>query len=83
VDVEELVGVGKVGRLLGGYRGAPAADRGAVAALVLRVAQLVADFPEIAELDLNPVIAGPDGCVAVDARVRTAPVDRPRALKSW
>ena len=28
------------------------------------------DFPEVVELDLNPVIAGPDGCVAVDARIR-------------
>ena len=38
---------------------------------------------EVAELDLNPVIAGPDGCVAVDARVRLRARPSERALKSW
>jgi hypothetical protein len=37
----------------------------------------------VAELDLNPVIAGRDGCVAVDARVRLATPPAGRALKSW
>jgi len=83
VDVDELVTAGKVGRLLAGYRGAPPADRDAVADTVLRVGRLVSDIPEIAELDLNPVIAGADGCVAVDARVRTASLDVSRSLKSW
>jgi hypothetical protein len=39
--------------------------------------------PELAELDLNPVIAGPNGCVAVDARVRVAPQSAPRPVKTW
>ena len=51
--------------------------------VMLRVGRLVADFPEIAELDLNPVMAGPDGCVAVDARVRTASVEPSATLKAW
>jgi acetyl coenzyme A synthetase (ADP forming)-like protein len=58
--------------LLDGYRGAPPADRAALADLLLRVSQLVADLPEVQELDLNPVAALPPGqgvCV-LDARVR-------------
>ena len=51
--------------------------------VVLRVGLLVADVPEIAEIDLNPVIAGADGCVAVDARVRIAPVSARRDVKTW
>jgi hypothetical protein len=51
--------------------------------LVLRLGRLAEDFPEVNELDLNPVIAGPDGCVAVDARVHVAARSSERALKSW
>jgi acetyl coenzyme A synthetase (ADP forming)-like protein len=82
-DADELVGTGKVARLLEGFRGAPAADVPAVRDLLLRVGQLVEDIPEIAELDLNPVIAGPDGCVAVDARVRIATQHTVRRAKTW
>ena len=53
-----------------GFRGAPPADAGALVDLVHRLARLAEDAPEVAELDLNPVLALPDGCVAVDARVR-------------
>ena len=41
--------------------------------IIQRVAALAAAHPEIAELDCNPVVAGPDGAVIVDARVRLAP----------
>jgi acyl-CoA synthetase (NDP forming) len=64
----------KAARLLTGYRGRPAADTGAVEDLVLRLGRLAEDLPEIAELDLNPVICGPDGVVAVDAKLRLASV---------
>jgi acyl-CoA synthetase (NDP forming) len=83
VDAEELVTHGKVGVLLAGYRGAPPADAGQVSDVVLRVARLVDDLPEVAELDLNPVIAGPDGCVAVDARIRVAAPSRAVRAKTW
>jgi acetate---CoA ligase (ADP-forming) len=83
VDAEELVTHGKVGVLLAGYRGAPPADVGQVSDVVLRVAQLVDDLPEVAELDLNPVIAGPGGCVAVDARIRLAAPMRAARAKTW
>jgi acetate---CoA ligase (ADP-forming) len=82
-DAIELVTSGKAGRLVAGFRGAPAADADALAALVLRLARLGDDLPAVAELDLNPVLALPDGCVAVDARVRvTRPEQRPRT-KTW
>ena len=56
-----------------GVRGGAAVDLGAVADVVVRVSELMADNPEITELDLNPVLAAPGGCVAVDWRVRTGP----------
>jgi acyl-CoA synthetase (NDP forming) len=83
VDAEELARSGKAGRLLDGFRGAPAADRGAVVDVLLRIARLADDVPKVAELDLNPVIAGPSGCVVVDARVRIARHRKTGSLKSW
>jgi acetyl coenzyme A synthetase (ADP forming)-like protein len=82
-DAAELVTSGKAGRLVAGFRGAPAADADALADLVLRLARLGDDLPAVGELDLNPVLALQHGCVAVDARVRvTRPEQRPRA-KTW
>ena len=52
---------------------------GAVALLLVKLAQLVADFPEIREIDLNPVLADETGVIAVDARVSVAPVETRRA----
>ena len=50
-------------------RGAPAVDREALATMIVNVSQLVADFPEISELDLNPVFATEEGATAADVRV--------------
>jgi acyl-CoA synthetase (NDP forming) len=83
LDAEELVHSGKAGRLVAGFRGAAPADAAALVDLVLRLGRLAEDFPEVAELDLNPVLAGPDGCVAVDARVRIQVPDQARRLKGW
>src|SRR5690606_8683651 len=58
--------------LLTGYRNTPPVDTGAVEDLLLRVGRLAEELPEVAELDLNPVLAGPDGVVAVDAKLRLA-----------
>ncbi|HYM58775.1 MAG TPA: acetate--CoA ligase family protein, partial [Solirubrobacteraceae bacterium] len=60
--------------LLDGYRGRPRADLDSLRDLVMRVGALVAAHPAVAELDLNPVIATPEGALVVDARVR---VDAP------
>ena len=83
VDALELVTTGKAGRLVTGFRGAAPSDASALADLVLRLSRLAEDLPEVAELDLNPVLGLPTGYVAVDARilVRTpAPVPH---TKSW
>ena len=56
--------------LLFGRRGSRPADTGALADILVRVSRLADDLPEVAELDLNPVIARPDGACATDARVR-------------
>ena len=83
IDAEELVSEGKVGRLVAGFRGAPAADVGALVDLLHRLSRLAEDLPEVAELDLNPVIALPTGCVAVDARVRLCRIQSEPRLKTW
>jgi acetyl coenzyme A synthetase (ADP forming)-like protein len=56
--------------LLDGYRGRPRAELGSLRDLVMRVGALAAAHPAVAELDLNPVIATPEGALVVDARVR-------------
>ena len=73
LDAAQLVRSLRASRLLTGYRGAPPADTAALEDLVLRVAQLGEDFPEVAEVDLNPVMASPDGVCAVDVKIRIAP----------
>jgi acyl-CoA synthetase (NDP forming) len=83
VDVAELIASGKAGRLIDGWRGAPPADRSALADVVHRLARLVDDHPEVAEVDLNPVIADANGCVAVDARVRVRRAPPASLLKTW
>ncbi|MEO8690206.1 MAG: GNAT family N-acetyltransferase [Solirubrobacteraceae bacterium] len=60
--------------LLDGYRGRPRADLDSVRDHVMRVAALVAAHPAVVELDLNPVIATPEGALVINARVR---VDAP------
>jgi acyl-CoA synthetase (NDP forming) len=66
------------GRLIGSIRSAPLltghpADVGALRDLLLRVSRLADDLPEVTELDLNPVIARPDGVFVVDARIKATP----------
>jgi len=72
-DAGELIGSIRAAPLLLGHRGAPAADLAALRGVLLRVSRLADSLPEVAELDLNPVIARPDGVFAVDARVRLTP----------
>ena len=82
-DAEELVLGGKAGRLVRGFRGAPPADTGALVDLVHRLARLAEEHPAVAELDLNPVIARPSGCVAVDARIRVRRPEPVVRAKTW
>jgi len=62
----------RVARLLKGYRDVPPADIDAIAATLQAVSQLLADVPEIAELDINPLIVNHEGAIALDARVRVS-----------
>ena len=57
--------------ILGGLRGSPPVHLGFVAETIVAVGDLMVAHPQIAELDLNPVLAGPAGCVAVDWRIST------------
>jgi acetyltransferase len=59
----------RIAPLLGGARGRPPADRATIARTVAAVSTLALAHPEVAEIDLNPVMAGPDGCTAVDVRI--------------
>jgi acetyl coenzyme A synthetase (ADP forming)-like protein len=83
VDADELVHGGKAGRLVAGFRGAPPADAAALADLVQRLARLAEENPQVAELDLNPVLGLAEGCIAVDARVRVHLASPVTDLKSW
>ena len=56
--------------ILDGPRGSPPVHLGFVAETIVAVGDLMVAHPQIAELDLNPVLAGPDGCLAVDWRIR-------------
>ncbi|MDO5625239.1 MAG: bifunctional acetate--CoA ligase family protein/GNAT family N-acetyltransferase [Pseudomonadota bacterium] len=64
-----LIGRTRVARLLAGYRDVKPADMNAIVHVLQAVAQLLADVPEIAELDINPLIANHEGAIALDARV--------------
>ncbi|MFD7072784.1 GNAT family N-acetyltransferase [Nocardioides sp. NPDC059952] len=59
--------------LLWGYRGAPPADAGAVEHLLVSLGRLADDLPEVAEIDLNPLIVHERGISVVDAKVRLQP----------
>ena len=73
VDADTLIRSIRSAPLLLGHRDSPAADLRALRDLLLRVSRLADDLPEVTDLDLNPVIARPDGVFVVDARVKVAP----------
>jgi acetyltransferase len=66
----ELIARTRVYRQMQGYRDVPAVDIDAVALALTRLSQLLVDFPQVAELDVNPLFASADGIIAVDARIR-------------
>jgi acyl-CoA synthetase (NDP forming) len=72
-DADDLIHGVHAAPLLFGHRGTPPVDTGALTDVLLRVSRLASDLPEIAELDLNPVIATAGGAQAADARIRVTP----------
>ncbi|GIH07875.1 GNAT family N-acetyltransferase [Rhizocola hellebori] len=61
-------------KLLTGYRGSPAVDTEALQDVLLRLGRLAEDFPQVAELDLNPLLVFPHSVTAVDVKLRLCPV---------
>jgi acetyl coenzyme A synthetase (ADP forming)-like protein len=82
VDAREMLRSLKTFPLLDGYRGAPRCDLAAIEDVLLRMSAMVEAHPEIIELDCNPLVAGPDGAVIVDARVRVETVAPARPMPS-
>ncbi len=66
----ELIGRTRIVRLLQGYRDRKPADLDAVALTLIQLAQLAADLDEVAELDINPLLADAQGVMALDARIK-------------
>ncbi len=73
LDAHEMVCSIRGAPLLLGHRGAPLCDVAAIEDVLLRVACLAEEIPQLAEMDLNPLIATPHGVHVVDARIRLAP----------
>jgi acetyltransferase len=70
-QARSMISETKAGTLLSGYRGQPKADLEAVVDVILRLSQLALDFPEIQEIEINPLSIGLEdqGAVALDGRV--------------
>jgi acetyl coenzyme A synthetase (ADP forming)-like protein len=68
-DARSMVDGIAAAEILNGVRGAKPVDKEAVSEIIRRLSDLVDDFPQFAEVDLNPVLAGPDGATAVDVRI--------------
>jgi acetyltransferase len=73
----ELIGRTRVYRLLAGARGHAPARLDEIELALVKLSQLVTDLPEVVELDINPLLVGPEGVVALDARVRIERAPRP------
>jgi acetyltransferase len=95
VLAQDLISRTRVSVLLHGYRDRPPVDTEALHHLLIQVGQVAVNFPEVVEMDLNPVLADAHGVIALDARVRVSPVstrnadDRlairpyPQELEQW
>jgi acetyltransferase len=71
--IDDMIHGTRVARLLGEFRRMPPVDRDALAEVLLRVSEMVCELPELAELDINPLIADSGGAIAVDARAVLRP----------
>jgi len=78
---EKLIDKTFAGKRLRGFRGSPPADREAVIDRVLRVAQFIADFPQVAEIEINPLRVMSDGALAIDVRIRVTSEESPASRR--
>ncbi len=69
---KDVIHATKIASLLKGFRNRPAVDLEAICLTLIQVSHLVQDFPEIVELDINPLLADQHGVMALDARIRIA-----------
>ena len=94
VLARELISRTRISKLLVGYRARMPADLTAISRTLIQVSHLIADIPQIVELDINPLLADDQGVLVLDARMRVAPsdangVDRfairpyPEELEEW
>ncbi|MEW2522051.1 bifunctional acetate--CoA ligase family protein/GNAT family N-acetyltransferase [Actinacidiphila alni] len=72
-DVHDLIVSPRCAPLLFGYRGGPTADLESLEQLLLRLSTMACDLPELAEADINPLLARRDGATALDARIHLLP----------
>jgi len=82
----DMIGRTRISRLLGSYRDRAVADHDAICATLVALSDMMIDLPEIAEMDINPLLADADGVIALDARivVREAPESPNRlAIRPW
>lgn len=68
----QVISETRVAKLMAGFRGRAGVDEEAVAAALVRLSHLTADVPQIRKLDLNPLLATPDGLIVLDARMELA-----------
>ncbi|MGA5037802.1 GNAT family N-acetyltransferase [Streptomyces capoamus] len=73
LDVHDLLNSPRCSPLLFGCSGSPAVDLDGLEQLLQRLSRMAADLPQLAETDLNPVLAGPHGVITLDTRVRLVP----------
>jgi acetyltransferase len=64
-----MIGRTRVAATLGAFRGMPAIDEEALVRVLVRVSEMVSELPQLAEMDINPLIVAVDGTIAVDARI--------------
>jgi acyl-CoA synthetase (NDP forming)/RimJ/RimL family protein N-acetyltransferase len=82
-DATQLLADGPLGRVVRGFRGRPPLAVAALADLLHRLSALTLDLPELAELDLNPIVVDEHGYVALDRRVRLRRQPPEARIKSW
>jgi acetyltransferase len=70
---QQLIGRGRIARLLDGAPGAPPVNRAAIADALVRLSQIAVDFPEIASLSIDPLLVDARGVLAIDARLALRP----------